>query len=114
MFLQVFLRFLLGLVSRITVLTRPLRAIWEVAGQPYPTGVVSSRAVPHEWIRMANVRTGSSHAADCLLRGTFERPTHLLGSIYRFARRLAGAPNPCPALAATVYVVHRQSGRERP
>jgi hypothetical protein len=112
MYLQVFLRFLLGLMSRIAALFRPMRAIRAVANQPFRT-VVPNWAVPHEWIRMANVPSESSRAGNDLLRATFERPTHPLGSIYRFARRLAGVPQPCPAPSATAYLVHRQAGRDR-
>lgn len=117
MYWLVFLRYFLGLVSRNSALSRPLRAIWKGVRTPYPTGRAAPHGVvPHdEWIRMVYVLSESCPAAGRgIPRGTLERPTHPLSSMLRFARRLAGVPMPYPALAATVCLANRQSGRARP
>jgi hypothetical protein len=105
-----FLRLVLGLVSRIAVHARPLRAWGEVAVQPFRAAEAPSLAIPHQWIRMANVLTGSSRG---LPWETLERPNPPLGSIYRFVDRLVGLPRPCPVLSATAYRAVRQSLRAR-
>ena len=109
--LLVFLRCLLGQLSRTSARIGRLRAIGKVASQPYSRSrAVRDGAIPHEWIRMVYVQTEGSPTAKYMLRGAFERPTHPLGSILRFARRLAGVPKPYPALAATVCLANRQLG----
>jgi hypothetical protein len=114
MFLLVCLQFLLGILSRTTALCRRLRAICKAASQPLPKSRASGRrAVPHEWISMDYVLTESFHATRCRGRGPFESPTHPLGSILRFVRRLAGVPQLYPARATTVSLANRQSERDR-
>jgi len=109
--LLVLLRFLLGQWSRTTSPLRRLRAIVKVASQPYSASrAVRDGAVPPEWISMVYVLTEGSPPARYTLRGAFERPAHPLGSILRFARRLAGVPKPYPALAATVHSANHGSG----
>ena len=115
MYLLVFLRFLLGHLSRTTAPSRRLCAIPKAANQPAGTSRTEPRgAIPYEWINMDYVLTKSFPPGSCgIARGTFERPTHPLGSILRFARRLAGVPMPYPALAVTVCLANRQSGRDQ-
>jgi hypothetical protein len=95
MVLQVFLRFVLGMLSRVAVFARPLGALGKIGSQSFPA--VEMPRFLHEWIHMANVPIESSRAAPGPGRGAFERPTHPLGSICRFVGRLLGVPQLCPA-----------------
>jgi hypothetical protein len=115
MYVLVFLRFLLGLVSGTTGSSRLTGAIGKAHWQPAAKRrAAPRRAQAHEWISMDYVLTESSPQAHYLLRDALERPTHPLSSILRCARRLAGVPKPYPALAATASVVNRHSGRASP
>jgi hypothetical protein len=73
----------------------------------------ADRGVPQDWISMDYVLSESS-AADRLLRGPFERPTHPLAALVRIVRRLAGVPQACPALVPTRSITNPRASGRRP
>ena len=99
MYLLGILRFILGLVSRITSAANAARSsAWMADSHRGARGGGSRVAVPHDWVCMDYVLSERLDV-EYRGRGTLDRTNHPLSALFRLMRRLAALSEPCPALA---------------
>ncbi len=113
MYLLAIVRWVLGLLSRATSVMRSVQTVstW-VANGCRPAEPNRAARFPHQWMYMDYDLT--SVPVGCQRRpSAFAKNAHPLLSMFRLLRRLAGLPEPYPALIATVSLDPRRRVRER-